>query len=314
MERGEDSPDRSLDPCNLEPRNLELLVEYTGAAFAGWQIQPDRLTVAGALEQALEQITRHPAHLVAASRTDAGVHALGQVASLKTHATIDCRRLRRGLNAVLPPQVAVRRVREVDPEFHARFSARGKHYRYRIFNRSERCPLEAEHSWHEPLPLDHQAMDAAALRLIGEHDFSALASGPIEEERGSVRRLRAVRVRSRPALAGPWLAGAPGVVIEIDVIGDSFLYKMVRTIAGTLVLVGRGRLRPAAIEGILAGKLRAQAGPTAPPQGLTLLRVFYDDHELSAAADSQLEGTVHGDSGDRTRYVGPGHAAGVCRG
>lgn len=309
MERGEDSPDR-----NLEPRNLELLVEYTGAAFAGWQVQPDRVTVAGALEQALEHITRHPAHLVAASRTDAGVHALGQVASLKTLATIDCRRLRRGLNAVLPPSVAVRRVREVDASFHARFSAKGKHYRYRIFNRSERCPHEAERSWHEPLPLDWEAMDAAAQRLVGEHDFSALVTGPPEDERGTVRRLRAVRVRSQPALAGPWLAGQPGAVIEIDVLGDSFLYKMVRTIAGTLVLVGRGKLRPAAIEGILAGKRRAQAGPTAPPQGLTLLRVFYDDHELAAAAASQMEGTAHGNSGDGTRNVDPGRAAGVCRG
>ncbi|MBL4848690.1 MAG: tRNA pseudouridine(38-40) synthase TruA [Planctomycetes bacterium] len=306
--RGEDSP-----PDNLEFRNVELLVEYKGEAFAGWQIQPNQRTVAGSLQQALQHITRHPVRLVAASRTDRGVHALGQVASFKTPAKIIPRRLRRGVNAILPPEVAVRQARDVPSDFHARFSAKGKHYRYRIFNRYARCPLEIDRAWHYPSPLDIDAMDEAAQYLVGRHDFASLETRT-DVKRGTIRRLRAVRVRRAPAIAEHSTAGPPGVGIEVDVIGDSFLYKMVRTIAGTLVLVGHGKLRPAAIEGILAGRIRTQAGPTAPPQGLTLLRVFYDEHELAAAADQQLEGIVNGHSRDGTRADDPRRAPRICGG
>lgn len=291
---------------------MELLVEYKGEAFSGWQVQPNQRTVAGTLETALEHITRHPVRLVAASRTDKGVHALGQVASFKTSATIIGRRLRRGVNAILPPEVAVRQARDVPADFHARFSAKGKHYRYRIFNRYARCPLELDRAWHYPSPLDIEAMDEAAQHLIGDHDFASLETRT-DVKRGTRRKLRSVRVREVSPLGGDWTVGPPGVAIQIDVIGDSFLYKMVRTIAGTLVLVGHGKLKPAAIPEMLAGRMRAQAGPTAPPQGLTLLRVFYDEHELAAAAAQQLEGIANGHSRDGTRTDDPGRPAGLRR-
>ncbi|MGE0712597.1 MAG: tRNA pseudouridine(38-40) synthase TruA [Planctomycetota bacterium] len=308
-------------------RNLELTIEYTGAGFAGWQVQPDRRTVAGELERALAEILRHPVRLVAASRTDAGVHALGQVASFQTGRDLPCGRLCRGLNALLPDDVAVRQVREVPAEFHARFSARGKHYRYRLFNRPSPSPLEAWRSWHVPVPLDLEAMRAAARELEGERDFAALVTRP-DPERGTVRHLRAVRLRREPASEGGPEAGGPeeGATVLVDVVGDSFLYKMVRTLVGTLCQVGQGKATAAEVAAALATGRRAQAGPTAPAQGLTLMRVFYDDRQLQArAAELRDEpargqdpgrpttGSVDEHHGDGARNRGARRAEGVRR-
>lgn len=304
-------PDRGLGPSEARPRNVELLIEYSGGGFAGWQVQPNRRTVAGEVERSIAEITREQIRIVAASRTDAGVNALGQVASFKTSSDLPTHRLRRGINALLPDDVSVLRVRDVAEDFHARFSARGKHYRYRILNRFPKSPLERDRAWHLPTPLDVAAMQETAGHFVGEHDFSALATSSQDDgtpPRGSVRRLRDVRVTHEPLPAGPEPSGR---LVVIDVVGDSFLYKMVRTIVGTLALVGQGKLRPADVAAVLRARQRKQAGPTAPPQGLFLVRVFYSERELDSPFARSLEGSLHEDHDHRPRHSGPGQRQGV---
>jgi len=260
-------------------RNLRLTVEYSGSRFAGWQVQPDARTVQGELERAVAEITGERARVPGASRTDAGVHALGQVAGLLGAATaLPAERLRAGLNAVLPDDVAVREVAEAAPGWHPRFSARGKLYRYRILTGGVRAPTEAATSFHVPAPLDLAAMQAAAGRLVGRHDFRSFASRPDGD--GDCTRTM-TRVDVRPIEAD----GRRLLVVEVE--GDGFLYKMVRTIVGTLVEVGKGRLAPAALTAVLAARERRRAGPTAPPQGLFLVRV--DDDAAAEPASPPAE-------------------------
>ncbi|MCO5171110.1 MAG: tRNA pseudouridine(38-40) synthase TruA [Planctomycetes bacterium] len=264
-------------------RALRLTVEYSGTRFAGWQVQPQVRTVQGELERALEVVLREQVRVTGASRTDAGVHALGQVVSLETRAATPLPRLLAGLNALLPDDVAVLDVAEAPPGFSARFAARGKHYRYRILDRRTRSPTEAATAWHVPGPLDLAAMEAAAARLVGRHDFAGLASKGADEGRPTVRTIHAITL-SRQVVA-PWGApwggdAAARPIVAIDVTGDGFLYKMVRTIAGTLVQVGKGRRAPESVDAILATRDRRQAGPAAPARGLFLMRVFYEDASL----------------------------------
>lgn len=267
-----DGSEEAATPSSTALRTIELLVEFDGTRFAGWQVQPSQRTVAGEVERAIAEITRQQVRIVAASRTDAGVHAYGQVASFQTASRLPVLRLQSGLNAFLPPDAVVRRVREVAPDFHARYSARGKHYRYRILNRPARSPLEATRAWHVPHALDLEAMQAGAASLEGEQDFRALVTQADADE-SCVRRLRRVQVGLEPAV----VEGELGKRLVIDVVGDAFLYKMVRTIVGTLMMVGEGKLAPSDVAGILASRERKNAGPTAPPQGLYLMRVFYGD-------------------------------------
>lgn len=263
-------------------RALRLTVEYSGTKFAGWQVQPHARTVQGEVERALAVILRQEVRVTGASRTDAGVHALGQVVSFETLAATPCARLLTGLNALLPEDVAVLRVDEVPPGWSARFAAKGKHYRYRILERRTKSPTEAATSWHVPGPLDLDAMKDAAARLVGTHDFAAFASKGADEGRPTVRTIHEVRVSRQPG--SPW--GRAGTsdepIVAIDVVGDGFLYKMVRTIAGTLAQVGKGRRLPESIDAAIASRDRRRAGPAAPPQGLFLMRVFYDDARLRA--------------------------------
>jgi tRNA pseudouridine38-40 synthase len=267
-------------------------VEYSGTRFAGWQVQPHARTVQGELERALAVVLREPVRLTGASRTDAGVHALGQVASFGTRSEAPLGRIHGALNALLPDDVAVLDVTETSPGWSARFAARGKHYRYRVLDRRAPSPTEAATAWHVPsaAPLDLERMQAAALRLVGTHDFAALASKSDQPDRTTVRTLRTVRVSRQPT--APWgRDGGPAPVVAIDVLGDAFLYKMVRAIAGTLVQVGRGRRDPASIDAVLASRDRRQAGPSAPPHGLFLMRVYYDDAPLELALDQPHERT-----------------------
>lgn len=275
------------DPASVPvPRALRLTVEYSGTRFAGWQVQPQVRTVQGEVERALAVVLREQVRVTGASRTDAGVHALGQVVSLETRAATPLPRLLAGLNALLPEDVAVLDVAEAPPGFSARFAARGKHYRYRIVDRRTRSPTEAATSWHVPGPLDLAAMQAAAARLVGRHDFAGLASKD-DAGRSTVRTVHAITVSRQPG--APWGGGpAPegaSPVVAIDVTGDGFLYKMVRTIAGTLVQVGRGRRAPESVDAILATRDRRQAGPAAPPQGLFLMRVFYEDASVETPGE-----------------------------
>lgn len=279
---------RTADPTGLmgapAARVLRLTVEYDGAQFAGWQIQPQARTVQGEVEKALAVVLREQVRLTGASRTDAGVHALGQVASCETRSTVRCERLRGGLDALLPSDVGVLEVAEAPPGWSARFAAKGKHYRYRLLDRRAKSPCEVGTSWHITGGLDVAAMQAAAERFVGTHDFAGFATRSDEQPaRPTVRTIHAVRVSRQPA--SPWgdVPGAPRPIVAIDVFGDGFLYKMVRTIAGTLVQVGRGRRSPASISEVLVSRDRRAAGPAAPPQGLFLMRVFYDDALLEAA-------------------------------
>ncbi len=242
-------------------RTLKLKLEYDGTAFSGWQAQPGRRTVQGVLAEACARILRHEVRVVGAGRTDAGVHARGQVASLRTESALAPERVLRGLNAILPEDVAVLSVEEAPPDFDARFSARAKWYRYRIHNSPVPSPLERMFSHHVRFELDLDRMRAAARPLVGTHDFRGFAREA--DERPTVRTLFSVDVNRR------------ATIIEIDVRGDGFLYNMVRAIAGTLIEVGRGKKAIDACEAVLSTGERAVAGPTVPPQGLFLMEVIY---------------------------------------
>lgn len=305
-----------LRAANL-PRVLRLWIEYAGAGFQGWQAQPGARTVQGELERALSVALRGPAQVNGASRTDAGVHALGQAASLETTSDLPTSKLQRAVNALLPDDVSVTAIDEVGPGFHARFAARGKHYRYRILCRAARSPLEATTAWHLPRPLDLEAMQAAADRLVGRHDFTALvgrasAADPAPSERDCVRTISMVRIGRQPlgvVASAPSGLDAPATpIVTIDVAGDGFLYKMVRTIAGTLAQVGEGRLVPGDLDAVLASGDRRAAGPTAPPHGLFLVRVLYDDAPFLVAQvprGDRAEGVVREGDDHGPAHDGP---------
>lgn len=245
-------------------RTIKLVVEYDGTDLSGWQRQENGPTVQQHLEEVLARMTGGPVAVVGASRTDAGVHALGQVASFQTGSTIPIDGFRMGMNSLLPPAIAVVSAEEVAEGFHARFSARGKHYRYSILTRSSRAPLSRHQVWHKGgARLDLGAMRAAAAGLPGERDWSAFRAAGCTA-RTAVRRIDSVEVAT------------PGAHrIDIDVRGNAFLRNMVRILVGTLVEVGLGRLEPGQVGEIVASRDRTRAGPTAPPHGLTLVEVLY---------------------------------------
>jgi tRNA pseudouridine38-40 synthase len=243
-------------------RNLRLLLEYDGGAFHGWQRQPGLRSVQGDLEAAVKVMTGEEVFVRGAGRTDAGVHAMGQVANFRTGARIPTGGFLRGLNANLAPDVAVLQVDEVPDAFDARLAARGKHYRYQVWNHLVRSPLYRGRSWHCRAPLDLAAMRAAGALLVGEHDFAAFRASDCE--RKTTRRLlRRVEVSRQAAL------------LTIDVEGTAFLKHMVRIISGTLVAVGRAELTVAEVAGLLEHGDRTQGGMTAPAAGLTLVSVSY---------------------------------------
>ncbi len=243
-------------------RNVRLLIEYDGTDFHGWQRQEGQRTVQECLEEAVRAMTGVATFVRGAGRTDAGVHALGQVANFRTDARIPAAGFLRGLNSHLPPDVAVLKLEEAPAEFDARWAARGKLYRYQIWNHPVRSPARGRTSWHVRAPLGLEAMRAAAARLVGEHDFAAFRASDCER-RTTTRLLRRVDV------------GADGPLIAIEVEGTAFLKHMVRIIAGTLTAVGRAQLTPDDIDRILASRDRTKAAMTAPAAGLTLVRVDY---------------------------------------
>jgi tRNA pseudouridine38-40 synthase len=243
---------------------FRLTLEYDGLDFEGWQIQPGgRRTVQGTLEDAIERVTARRVRVTGAGRTDAGVHAEGQVASVWIDARLDVRDLLRSLNGVLPPDVAAVSVGSAPDGFDARRDARSKLYRYRIWNGSHPSPLRARRALCLERPLDVGAMRRAARALVGAHDFASFrAAGSTVE----------TTVRTIFGLA---VAGAAGAEILLLVEGDGFLRRMVRALVGTLVEVGAGRRPSGSMPTILAGRDRRAAGPTAPARALTLVRVSY---------------------------------------
>lgn len=246
--------------------NLRLVVEYDGTDFEGWQRQPcGARTVQGALEAAIAAVTGHDATVYGAGRTDAGVHAQGQVANARVETRLGTGDLVRALNAVLPRDVAVRRIDPVPDAFHARRDALSKLYVYRLWTGPTRSPLRDRTSLWLRAPHDLGAMEEAAGALLGTHDFASF-QGAGTPARTTVRSL------SRAQLAGAW-----GGDVSLAFEGPGFLRHMVRNLVGTLLEVGRGRLRPAQMADVLAARDRAAAGPTAPARGLVLVRVRYGD-------------------------------------
>ena len=245
-------------------RHIRLVVEYDGSQLHGWQRQLNAPTVQQHLEDTLAKLLTHETAVVGASRTDAGVHARGQVASFRTERPIPVHGVRRGLNSMLPDSIAVRDVVEVPDDFHPRFSATGKHYRYTIFTRPERAPRYHDRAWHHPEPLDLTLMEQGARALVGEHDFAAFRSAHCSAKT-TVRRVESITF-TRP----------DPHVVEIDIRGNAFLRQMVRIIVGTLTEVGTGERPVAQVAEILASKDRPQAGITAPGHGLELMEVHYD--------------------------------------
>jgi len=243
-------------------RNLKALIAYDGTAYVGWERQKNGLGIQEVLEEAIHTITRERVVVEGSGRTDAGVHAEGQVASFRIGKDIHPDKLRMGLNAVLPPDVSVLSVEEVDEEFHARRSAASKLYRYTILADRARRPHARWTSYHVPRPLDADAMDRAARAFEGEHDFSAFAR-EADRKKSCVRTLLSARVRT----------DAPYLHVEME--GTGFLYNMVRIITGTLIEVGLGERDPESVLQLIAEKDRTGAGYTVPPHGLVLVRVRY---------------------------------------
>ncbi len=243
-------------------RRLKLVLEYDGTVYHGWQVQPGLDTIQGRLEAALSRLAGLPVHAMGAGRTDAGVHALGQVASCTIDVRLDDRALQRALNANLPRDIVVREVAPAPAEFDARRSARWKTYRYTILRRAERSALEGRYSLHVPYAVDMEAMAAAGRCLVGTHDFSAFRAGTC----GAATPIRTV---SRAA----WRA--EGDVWRFEIVGNAFLQHMVRIVVGTLLDVGRGRRDPGDLQQILASRDRRRAGKTAPAHGLCLVAVEY---------------------------------------
>jgi tRNA pseudouridine38-40 synthase len=241
---------------------FKLILEYDGTSYAGWQRQPDQPTVQAAVEDAIQKVTQTHIAVIGAGRTDAGVHAQGQVVSFRSDKPLTPRDWRRALNAHLPPDISVQAAEAVSDDFHARYSAKAKQYEYRILNQIDRPALDRNRAWHIYGPLHLDVMRQAALCLIGKQDFASFQGHPTDTT-DTICDLQRLDL----AQEGP--------LVRIQFLGDRFLKQMVRAIVGTLVEIGQGKRPPEAMKEILDAKDRRSAGYTAPPQGLYLVRVEY---------------------------------------
>ncbi|MGO9650307.1 tRNA pseudouridine synthase A [Candidatus Sulfotelmatobacter sp. SbA7] len=249
-------------------RNLKIVLAYDGSDFAGWQVQPDSATIQGTLASAIGRVTGEKVLPQGSGRTDAGVHALGQVATCALESPIPAGNLLKALNDLLPASIRVLEVSEAQLEFHARKSARGKTYRYRIYRGTICPPFLARYVWHHPYPLDENAMQQASALVLGEHDFTSFAA--VDPERG--KEVDGVSNVRRISLSG-WDREAEELIYTVR--GSGFLHHMVRNLIGTFVRVGKGTLRPEDISRILQAKDRSAAGATVPAHGLYLVKVEY---------------------------------------
>ncbi len=259
-------------------RNIKLIIGYDGSSFFGWGRQPGRRTVQEALEKALTLVMGEPIEVISASRTDRGVHARGQTVNFLTSAAIPVKKIRQAVNGVLPPDISVKSASAVGAGFNSRFGARKKVYSYTIVAGEDVSPHVSRFVWHIKHPLDLLRIKKAAGKLIGKHDFSSFAvTDRRRKTRSSVRRIFSIRSLSAPLgnFYGDLAGGLRSKALRVEFSGDGFLYKMVRSMVGTLVDAGRGRIGPDEIRKILKGKRRALAGRTAPPQGLMLEKVIY---------------------------------------
>jgi len=244
-------------------RTIKLTIQYDGTAYVGWQIQPKGLTVQGVIEEKLNQLTGEAVRLTAASRTDAGAHAMGQVAHFKTKSRLDPKAIQRALNSLLPPDIAILKGEEAPEGFHARRDAKSKVYEYRILNRDVRSVFDRLYAWHVPQKLNLSSMRKATGYLVGEHDFSAFRSTGTP-----------THTAVRKVIRAQWKRGRRGL-LAFEIEGSGFLKQMVRAIVGTLVEVGKGKIDPEGFREILEAKDRSKAGPTAPAHGLFLMEVKF---------------------------------------
>ena len=263
-------------------RNLKLILSYDGSEFAGWQVQPGRTTVQGTLASAIGRLSGENVLPQGSGRTDAGVHALAQVASFATASAIPPENWMKALNDILPASIRVLDVIEAAPEFHARKSARAKIYRYRIYRGAICPPFLARYVWHYPYPLDESAMAAAASVAVGEHDFTSFAAVDPErvermaaEENGpsSAGTSNARTTNVRTIFSSTWTRDGEELIYTVR--GSGFLHHMVRNLIGTFLLVGKGTLSLEDVRRILEARQRTAAGPTAPASGLYLVAVEY---------------------------------------
>jgi tRNA pseudouridine38-40 synthase len=251
----------------MPARWLKLTLAYDGTAYSGWQFQPDKPTVQGTFEATWQQLTQESLRVTAAGRTDAGVHALGQVVGVATETHLTNAILQRGLNALLPEDIRVLVIDDAREGFHATYDAVGKTYEYHIDNTPAwQLPFDRHYAWHCPQPLDADAMHKSGQGLLGRHDFSSFETAGSERP-DSIRTIHELNVCRGDADREDY--------ITIDVHGDGFLYNMVRTIVGTLVEVGAGKRDTNWPAEVLAARDRRKAGQTAPPHGLFLVRVEY---------------------------------------
>ncbi|MDH7600858.1 MAG: tRNA pseudouridine(38-40) synthase TruA [Armatimonadota bacterium] len=244
-------------------RNIKVILEYDGTDFYGFQYQPGVPTIQGELEKALSKIFKERITVYGSGRTDAGVHALGQVINFRSHGTIPIDRVCVAMNSLLPPSIAAISACEVDEHFHARYSAKSRLYRYVILNRSVRSAIQGRFCWHVPQQLDLLAMSEAAQCLVGVHDFAAFAAADRDEKDSSVRNVMHVSLERQ------------GDNVIFDIRANAFLRSMVRSIVGTLVEIGVGKRSVSEMREILESRDRRAAGKTAPPQGLFLVEVEY---------------------------------------
>jgi tRNA pseudouridine38-40 synthase len=249
-------------------RNLKLMLAYDGSEFSGWQVQPEAETIQGTLASAIGRLTGEKVLPQGSGRTDAGVHAMGQVASFMTASPIPAENLVKALNDILPASIRVLQAAEAPMEFHARKSARSKTYRYRMYRGAVCPPFLARYVWHFPYSLDEAAMCRAAGQVVGEHDFTSFAA--VDPEAGLED---AALSKVRRIFASDWERSGEEMIYTVR--GNGFLHHMVRNLVGTFILVGKGTLMPEDVGRILQARDRSAAGATAPASGLYLVEVEY---------------------------------------
>lgn len=243
--------------------NFKLVLSYDGSRYRGWQrLGSSDMTIQGKLESVLTRMTGSPVEVIGSGRTDAGAHALAQVANFHCHTQMSCEQIKAYLCQYLPEDIGVRSVTSVDARFHSRYNAKKKTYRYRVWNSDEPCVFERRYVWKVDGALDIDAMREGAAYFLGEHDFLAFCSNK-HFKKSSLRTIYSFHIERR----------GPEIVFELS--GNGFLYNMVRIIVGTLIDIGRQALSPDAITAILNSRVRENAGQTAPPQGLCLMEVSY---------------------------------------
>jgi len=242
--------------------NFKLIISYDGTNYQGWQIQKNGITVQETIEKAIYRLFNENIKIIGSSRTDSGVHAKFQVANFKIKTQLTCQKIKLALNKYLPVDIVILKVEEVSLDFHSRFDAKEKNYKYYILNSRDKDPFKDKYSWQVPYELDILKMGKEANCLIGEHDFKSFKAKD-KKEKQSIRKIYDITIKKKFSF------------IEIQIKGNGFLYNMVRNIVGTLVDIGRGYLSIGSMKNILKNKDRTFAGPTAPAKGLFLEKILY---------------------------------------